>query len=139
MFKRFLFNTLSSFTGATVALVIAGVAAAAIIGGAISSFSGDSTQPEVKRGSILTIDLNGDIAECEKAFSPDLSMLMQGKFESPQNLPTLVNALREAVDNKDIVAVYLKCGSFRPNPPRSTLSDTNLSGSKRRPGAKRRS
>lgn len=116
MFKRFLFNTLSSFTGATVALVIAGVAAAAIIGGAISSFSGDSTQPEVKRGSILTIDLNGDIAECEKAFSPDLSMLMQGKFESPQNLPTLVNALREAVDNKDIVAVYLKCGYLSAEP-----------------------
>lgn len=116
MFKRFLFNTLSSFTGATVALVIAGVAAAAIIGGAISSFSGDTTQPEVKRGSILTIDLNGDIAECEKAFSPDLSMLMQGKFESPQNLPTLVNALREAVDNKDIVAVYLKCGYLSAEP-----------------------
>ena len=116
MFKRFLFNTLSSFTGAIIALVIAGVAVAAIIGGVISSFAGDDSKPEVKPGSILTIDLNGDIAECEKAFSPDFSMLMQGKFEAPQNLPTLINAVREAVDNKDIVAIYLKCDHLSAQP-----------------------
>lgn len=116
MVKRFLFNTLSSFTGAIIALIIVGIAAAAIIGGIVSSFSGSDSQQEVKPGSILTIDLIGNIAECEKAFSPDFGMLMRGEFEAPQNLPTLISAIQDAADNKDIVAVYLKCSNIYAEP-----------------------
>lgn len=114
MFKRFLFQTLSSFTGAVVALVIGGVVLAAIVGGMMASLSGGSEQeePKMKKGSVLMLKLEGDIQECEKPFSPDFTMLASGNFDAPQSLKELTASLREAAVNKDIVAIYLKCGSL---------------------------
>ncbi len=118
MFKRFFFQTLSSFTGTMVALVIAGGIIVAVIGGMVSHFAGSSNKEktEVKKGSILSIKLEGDISECEKPFSPSLSMLMSGNLEAPQTLRDLSASLKEAAINKDIAAVYLKCGSLVAGP-----------------------
>ncbi len=118
MFKRFLFQTLSSFTGTIIAIVIGAVITVAVIGGVVASFSGDSkdTEAELKPGSILTINLDGDIQECEKPFSPNLAMLTSGKVETPQTLKEISAALKEAAENKDIVAVYLKCGDLAAAP-----------------------
>lgn len=118
MIKRFLLQTLSSFAGASIALVVGGALVAAVIAGLLTGLKGSSNdkKPELKKGSILTISLDGEIAECEKPFSPSLSMLMSGKFESPQTLKDLKASLREAATNKDIVAVYLKCGDLAAAP-----------------------
>ncbi len=90
----------------------------AIIGGVIAVVSGDSKEKtaKVKNGSILTINLDGDIQECEKPFSPDFTMLTSGKFEAAQILKDISAALKEAATNKDIVAVYLKCGDLMAGP-----------------------
>ncbi len=118
MFKKFLFQTLSSFTGAIIAIIVGSVVLAAIIGGVIAGVSGGSKDvpAKVKGGSILTINLDGDIQECEKPFSPNLAMLTSGKFEAPQTLRDISAALKEAASNKDIVALYLKCGDLTAAP-----------------------
>lgn len=118
MFKRFLFQTLSSFTGAIIALILGGVTMILVIGGIVGSFSGGSSEKtaEVKPGCILKLDLEGEINECELPFSPSLSMLTGGDMESSQTLSDIRHALKEAADNKDIVAVYLKCGDLSAGP-----------------------
>lgn len=118
MIKRFLFHTLSSFTGTTIAMVIVGIVTAAIIGVAVAGLSGKSEnkKTEVKKGCILTINLSGEIQECEKPFSPSLYMLTSGKFEVPQTLHDICTSLKEAAANKDVAAVYLKCGDLSAAP-----------------------
>lgn len=118
MLKRFLFQSLTSFTGAAAALLLGAVLIALIVGGIISGFTGssDDTKAEMKAGSILSISLDGEIAECEKAFTPSLSMLFTGKFEAPQTLKRISEALDEAAANKDITAVYLECGDLAAAP-----------------------
>lgn len=118
MLKRFLFQSLTSFTGAAAALLLGAVLIALIVGGIISGFTGssDDAKAEMKAGSILSISLDGEIAECEKSFTPSLSMLFTGKFEAPQTLKRISEALDEAAANKDITAVYLECGDLAAAP-----------------------
>lgn len=118
MLKKFFLNTLSSFVGAWLALVLVVVSSMILlfgmIGSGIASEMGDAEQ--LKSKSILTIDLSGAISERESATAPDLTSLVQGNLSKPQNLNVIVEALAEAARNRDITAVYLKCGALEASP-----------------------
>lgn len=118
MLKKFFLNTLSSFVGAWLALVLVVVSSMILlfgmIGSGIASEMGDAEQ--LKSKSILTIDLSGAISEQESATAPDLTSLVQGNLSKPQNLNVIVEALAEAARNRDITAVYLKCGALEASP-----------------------
>lgn len=118
MLKKFFLNTLSSFVGAWLALVLIVVSSMILlfgmIGSGIASEMGDAEQ--LKSKSILTIDLSGAISERESATAPDLTSLVQGDLSKPQNLNVIVEALAEAARNRDITAVYLKCGALEASP-----------------------
>ncbi len=118
MLKKFFLNTLSSFVGAWLALVLVVVSSMILlfgmIGSGIASEMGDVEQ--LKSKSILTIDLSGAISERESATAPDLTSLVQGDLSKPQNLNMIVEALAEAARNRDITAVYLKCGALEASP-----------------------
>lgn len=118
MVKKFLFHMFSSITGTIIALMIVVVIFAAVIGGAVAGLSGSSNKKnaELRKGSILAINLDGEIQECEKPFSPSLSMLTDGNFKSPQTLKDIHAALKEAATNKDVAAVYIKCGDLSAAP-----------------------
>lgn len=118
MLKKFFLNALSSFVGAWLALVLVVVSSMILlfgmIGSGIASEMGDAEQ--LKSKSILTIDLSGAISERESATAPDLTSLVQGDLSKPQNLNVIVEALAEAARNRDITAVYLKCGALEASP-----------------------
>lgn len=118
MLKKFFLNTLSSFVGAWLALVLVVVSSMILlfgmIGSGIASEMGDVEQ--LKSKSILTIDLSGAISERESATAPDLTSLVRGDLSKPQNLNVIVEALEEAARNRDITAVYLKCGALEASP-----------------------
>lgn len=118
MLKKFFLNTLSSFVGAWLALVLVVVSSMILlfgmIGSGIASEMGDAEQ--LKSKSILTIDLSGAISERESATAPDLTSLVRGDLSKPQNLNVIVEALEEAARNRDITAVYLKCGALEASP-----------------------
>jgi signal peptide peptidase sppA, 67K type len=118
MLKKFFLNTLSSFVGAWLALVLVVVSSMILlfgmIGSGIASEMGDAEQ--LKSKSILTIDLSGAISERESATAPDLTSLVKGNLSKPQNLNVIVEALAEAARNRDITAVYLKCGVLEASP-----------------------
>lgn len=118
MLKKFFLNTLSSFVGAWLALVLVVVSSMILlfgmIGSGLASEMGDAEQ--LKSKSILTIDLSGAISERESATAPDLTSLVRGDLSKPQNLNVIVEALAEAARNRDITAVYLKCGALEASP-----------------------
>lgn len=117
MKKRFLFHVFSSFTGVVVAMMIVGIICVAIIGGIVAGLGNNSdVKTEVKKGSILSINLCGEIQECEKPFSPSIAMLTNGNVGSPQILKDITTSIKEAATNKDIVAIYLKCGDLYAAP-----------------------
>lgn len=118
MLKRFFLNMLSSFVGAWIALALFVVSALLLIFGLAGNFalSSASQAEQVKSRSILMISLDGEIEEREKASEPDLYSLMQGNLSAPQTLDVIVQSIRDAADNDDIVAVYLKCGALAASP-----------------------
>ena len=117
MLKKFFLNTLSSFVGTWLAVMLFGVVLVLLCIGAAARFaisSGDS--PALTKHSIMTVELSGIIEERESSTAPDYAKIMSGDFERPQNLNTLVLALREAAVNKNIDALYLKCGALLAGP-----------------------
>lgn len=112
MLKKFLLNALSSFVGAWLAIVLAGVAVFMLIIGMAGNIALKSGVTEVlKSKSVLRISLEGSIEETEKATQPDPMAMVRGQLEKPQTLNVIVEAIREAANNKSISAIYLDCGA----------------------------
>lgn len=117
MLKKFLLNSLSSFVGTWIALVLFGIVAVIVgISIAAGSIGGDSKASGVTKNSVLVIDLSGEIIESEMPSSLDYTSLFSGNFEKPQTLNVIVEALKEASENKNIAAVYIKCGAAVASP-----------------------
>lgn len=117
MLKRFFLNTLSSFVGAWVAIILVIVSALFLVMGIAGSFAKSSSKEEkLESRSILRIDLSGSIVEREMPVEPDLMSIVQGDLDVPQTLEEITLAIREAADNDDVVAVYLKCGPVSAGP-----------------------
>lgn len=120
MLKRFLLNILSSFVGFWLAITLFVIASILLMigmmGSMAASLTSSSSVEMVKSRSILKLDLNGAIDEYQTPSEPDLSTLMSGDISAPLYLDVIINAIDEAEDNDDIVAIYLKCGSISASP-----------------------
>lgn len=137
MLKKFFLNTLSSFVGAWVALVLFGVVAVLVMVGIFAKIglSHMNKEGEISKGSILRLELSGPIQETEKPKEIDYFSLMQGKIERYQTLAGLVQAIRTAKNNDYIEAIYLKCDGIMAAPAtvdalRDALMEFKESGKK---------
>ncbi len=112
MLKRFLLNILSSFVGTCIAVGLILFSMFLLFVGIAGSISMSSMQSaeSVKSRSILEIKLDGEIVERESSMEPSLMSVIQGDINAPQTLDVIVESIREAADNDNIVAIYLKCG-----------------------------
>ncbi len=121
MLKKFFLNSLSSFVGTMVAIGVCGLALVFLVIGLVARIGLSSETASVKNRSVLVIDLSGSISESERAPEMDLQelVLSQG-INKPQALNVLVKAIDEAASNKNVKAVYLKCGGVSAAP--ATLS-----------------
>lgn len=104
---------LSSFVGAWIALALFVISALLLVFGFAGNLalSAGSEVEQVKSRSILTINLDGPIEERESPMEPDLMTVLQGNLQAPQTLDVIIESIREAAKNDDIVAIYLKCAS----------------------------
>ena len=108
MLKKFLLNSLSSFVGTWIALVLFGVAAVMIaVGVAVRVGSENGVSNSVKPNSVLVIDLNGTVTESTEASNPDYLELIQGNLTKPSTLNQLVEGIKSAGNNKNINALYI--------------------------------
>ena len=118
MLKKFFLNFLSSFVGAWVALGLFCLAAVIVVISLVGKMGASmATDTErVRSNSVLTINLDGVIAERETA--PDFSPvnLINGDLSVPASLNGLVAAIGEAKDNKDVRMIYLKCNGVAASP-----------------------
>ena len=115
MLKKFFLNTLSSFVGAWIALVLFGVVGVIVAVGLVAGMHGTDEVASVKKHSILTLELSGSIVESETPSSINYTALMSGGIEKPQTLNVIVEGLKEGADNKNIDALY-KCGAALASP-----------------------
>lgn len=111
MLKKFFLNTLSSFVGAWLAMVLCAIAAVITIVALCVNVEGDSKVKGISKHSVLTLELNGVIEEAETAAAPDFQKMINGDFERPQTLDVIVRGITDAAKNKDIDALYIKCGN----------------------------
>lgn len=136
MLKKFFMNTLSSFVGAWIALVLFGVVAFFVCIGVVAKLGASGAVSEsVSKGSVLSLDLSGTIIERENPLDLNYISLLQGDIERPQTLSDLVTAIGEAKENKNIDAIYIKSngvsgGLATLNSLRQALLDFKKSGKK---------
>lgn len=118
MIKKFFLNLLSSFLGAWIAIVLSGVVIFFIFMALMGKLALSTVESNVNvtKNSVLVLDLDGEICETEVAREFDMDMLIQGEVDKPQTLLSLTTAINEATDNKDINAIYIKCGNLAASP-----------------------
>lgn len=136
MLKKFFLNILSSFVGTMVAIGLCGLALVFLVIGLIARAGLSSETSSVKGRSVLVIDLSGTISESERTPEMDLQELVMSQgISKPQALNVLVKAIEEAAANKNVKAVYIKCGGVNASPAtlsalRASLVDFKKSGKK---------
>lgn len=135
MLKKFFLNTLSSFVGAWIAIILFGIVGVVVAVGLVARVQGSDATQSVKKHSILTLDLNGTIVESETPTSLDYTSLVSGSIEKPQTLNVIVEGLKEGAANSDIDALYLKCGAAAASPAtfnaiRDAVAEFRKSGKK---------
>lgn len=118
MLKKFFLNILSSFVGVWIALALFILSAFLFIIGMMGNFalSSHTAVEQIKERSILLLNLEGSIQERNIASEPDIYSILNGNLSAPQNLDEIVQAIRDAANNKDIVAIYIKCGGIAAGP-----------------------
>lgn len=132
--KKFFLNALSSFVGAWIAIVLAGLVAVLVAVAIISNVSvGSAVVVEDK--SVLKIDLNGLMTERDDPSSISLASLMTEDLSVPASLETTLTAIKEAKTNEQIKAIYLDCGQIAAAPAtlqalRAALADFKTSKKK---------
>ena len=105
MLKKFFLNTLSSFVGAWIAIILFGIVGVVVAVGLVARVQGSDATQSIKKHSILTLDLNGTIVESETPTSLDYTSLVSGSIEKPQTLNVIVEGLKEGAVNSDIDAL----------------------------------
>lgn len=116
MLKKFILQTLSSFVGAWIAIALFGIVAVIVATGLVARLTGDEGGATVKNNSVLCLDLTGEIIETEESLKPDYNTLLSGDLKRPQTLSTIVKALGEASENKNISMLYIRCGAVSGAP-----------------------
>lgn len=116
MLKKFFMNTLSSFMGAWIALVLFGVVAVIVVIGVMAKIGASSSTPSVKSHSVLRLELKGIVDETEAPARIDYMDLLNGNLDRPQALGTIVKGIQEGAANKDIDALYISCQGATASP-----------------------
>lgn len=136
MLKKFFMNALSSFVGAWIALVLFGVVVVLVCIGIFAKLGVSSSSTDsISKKSVMTIELNGVIEERESPMDLDYISLLRRDVSRPQTLSSLVTAIDEAKNNKNISMIYLKCGIVSAAPAtlnalRDAISDFRKEGKK---------
>lgn len=136
MLKKFFMNTLSSFVGTWIALALFGIVCVLVFFGILAQLGVKESEGEgVSKGSVLSISLEGSIEEYDTPVDINYTTLIRGEITRPQTLSSLVAAIGEAKDNKNISAIYLNCKGVSASPAtlnalRSALVDFRKSGKK---------
>lgn len=116
MLKKFFLNALSSFIGAWIAIVLAGVAIVIVVFGLLARLgTAQMGQMQVTKDSVLVINLQGEIEERAMPVDFDYTFL-SGNIEKKQSLLELVSAIEAAAENKNIKAIYIKCNALVASP-----------------------
>lgn len=116
MLKKFFMGVLSSFVGAWIAIALFGIVAVAVIFGVLAKIGISESVSGVGKDSILTIELNGPIVETAEPVDINYMSLARMDMSRPQTLLDIITALDEAADNRNVVAVYLKCNGAEASP-----------------------
>lgn len=117
MLKRFFLNTLSSFVGTWIAIILSGLCVVVFFFAIVGKMSlSEGKTEQITKGSILKLQLDGEIVETDNPGQPDLTQLVRGDLEMPQTLDCIVNALRDGAENKNIEALYIECGALVASP-----------------------
>lgn len=116
MLKKFFLNALSSFVGAWLALALFGVAALFIIIGIAARIGSSEINTGIKSGTILKLDLKGEIIETEVSRELDAGQLLNGNVDRPTPLNVIVEGLREGKANKNISSLYIECNGVSAAP-----------------------
>ncbi len=136
MLKKFFLNLLSSFVGAWIALLGFGFLIFFVIIGLVARIGiSASSETKLSKHSLLHINLSGEIEERDNPMDLNYFSILQGDLERAQSLNTLVTALEEAKENKNIDGVYLECeavsaGFATLDALRNALVDFKSSGKK---------
>lgn len=113
--KKFFLNALSSFVGAWVAIVLAGVVAVLMVFALAQSALGGSGVA-LGKNTVLDVKLSGVFLERDDQMGIGAFDLLKGDLSSAQSVETLVNAITEAKTNDLIDAIYLDCGVVEAAP-----------------------
>lgn len=132
--KKFFLNALSSFVGAWVAIVVAGVVAVLLVVAIVSKLMGGGFE-DIKDNSVLELKLSGTIVERDDESSISVFSLMAEDFGNTLSLETALKAIEEAKTNDKIKAIYLDCGPLSAAPAtleslRAALIDFKSTGKK---------
>lgn len=123
---------LSSFMGAWIALLLFGILVFTVIIGILASIGMKSESSE--KGDVMVLTLSGEIIETDKEPDFRLNTLISGDLEST-SLNTLLSAVENASDDKNVKAIYLKCegvsaGGATLNTLRESLLEFKKTGKK---------
>lgn len=105
LLKRFFISMLGSLAAIWISAMLLILLGMTFAIGSIVSFAGKETA-EVKKNSILRLDLSGVIAEQQQ--KPDLATLLRQE-SMPQTLGNIVDALAAAKNDKNIEGLYIRC------------------------------
>lgn len=105
LLKRFFISLLGSLAAIWISAMLLILLGMTFAIGSIISFAGKETA-EVKKNSILRLDLSGVIAEQQQ--KPDIATLLRHE-SMPQTLGNIVDALAAAKNDKNIEGLYIRC------------------------------
>lgn len=129
LLKRFFISMLGSLAAIWISAMLLILLGMTFAIGSIISFAGKETA-EVKKNSILRLDLSGVIAEQQQ--KPDIATLLRHE-SMPQTLGNIVDALAAAKNDKNIEGLYIRCngaatGLASFEAIRNAVSDFRASG-----------
>ena len=111
--KGFLKIVFGTMVGMALWCVLAfGICLVSLIG---MSASESATTP-VKKGSVLRINLNGELSERSVSPSP-MEMLMGGGMQASLGLDQLLDAIEEAATNDKVKGIYIEADNFAGGVP----------------------
>lgn len=114
--KKFFLNLLSSFLGTWIAFLFVGLVIFIIAGAIIFKAGVSGVSDGLKKNSVLVLELKGDIIESEKALNLNFKDILKGDVKNSQALDVIVNALKEAANDKRVEALYIKCDGLNAQP-----------------------
>lgn len=110
MLKKFFLNFLGSMAAIWFTFILLGLLLICGIAASVASLSDgfkSVAKAEVKKGSVLVLELNGEISERKTA--PDIFAAMNGELKGGVNLSETVSAIYRAAHDSRITGIYAKC------------------------------